>query len=150
MTSKTRGHVSRPVASSTAASNRMAANRRRDTGPEIAVRRALHARGLRFRVDYSVLPRRRADVAFPRHRIAVFIDGCFWHACPQHGTTAKSNATYWAAKLQANTRRDRDTDARLGDDGWLVLRFWEHELVDHIVDSIASLIQGQRGRRAGR
>jgi DNA mismatch endonuclease, patch repair protein len=121
----------------------MAANRRRDTSPEIEVRSALHARGLRFRVDYPVLPRRRGDIVFPRQRVVVFIDGCFWHSCPEHGTTAKANATYWADKLKANSRRDRDTNARLSNDGWRVLRFWEHHPPDEVADRIADVVTGQ-------
>lgn len=107
------------------------------------MRRALHARGLRFRVDYPVLPRRRADVVFPKHRIAVFIDGCFWHACPEHGTVAKANAAYWASKLTTNKQRDRDTDRRLGEEGWTVLRFWEHEQVEAIGDVIEQVVRAR-------
>jgi DNA mismatch endonuclease (patch repair protein) len=126
----------------------MTANRRRDTTPEIAVRRALHARGLRFRVDYPVLPRRRADIVFPRRRVAVFIDGCFWHACPHHGTRSKSNAAYWADKLEANERRDRDTTERLVEEGWTVLRFWEHESVNLVVDCIELSVRPEAPARS--
>jgi DNA mismatch endonuclease (patch repair protein) len=107
----------------------MQANRRRDTGPELAVRKIVHAAGLRYRVDYRVVPdlRARADLVFTRAKVAVFIDGCFWHACPAHGTKPKTNAAYWDAKLAGNVRRDRVTDAALQARGWLVLRFWEHE-----------------------
>lgn len=107
----------------------MRANRGRDTGPELAVRRALHARGLRYRVDHP-LPfdrRRRADIAFTRAKVAVFIDGCFWHGCPEHGTTPRTNTAFWAAKIARNRERDEDTTGRLGALGWTVLRFWEHE-----------------------
>lgn len=126
----------RVTSSSPAASRRMAANRRRDTGLELSVRRALHARGFRFRVDYPVLPRRRADVVFPRRRLAIFLDGCYWHGCPQHGSSAKANAGYWTAKIAANRERDRDTNERLRAAGWVVLRFWEHDPVDEIVERI--------------
>ncbi len=119
----------------------MIANRRRDTTPEIAVRRALHAAGLRFRVDYPVLPRRRADIAFPRRRVAVFIDGCFWHGCPDHQTVAKANARYWADKLAANQARDRDTNERLTARGWTVLRFWEHEPIGVVVERIERAVR---------
>ncbi len=107
----------------------MQANRRRDTSPELAVRRLLHARGLRFRVDYRVEKslRARADIVFTRRRVAVFIDGCFWHGCPLHATQPKSNADYWGPKLARNILRDRETDVALRDAGWTVLRFWEHE-----------------------
>lgn len=107
----------------------MRATRRRDTRPEIEVRRLLHAAGLRYRVDWPLPtnPRRRADIAFPKHKIIVFIDGCFWHRCPQHYVPPKANSAHWDTKTQANAARDGDTDRRLRDEGWLVLRFWEHE-----------------------
>lgn len=110
-------------------SARMRKQRRRDTAPEVALRRELHRRGARFFVDRAPLPglRRRADLVFPRKRVAVYVDGCFWHSCPQHATSPKNNAQWWADKLAANVVRDRDTDARLADAGWRVLRIWEHE-----------------------
>ncbi|MFF0903449.1 UNVERIFIED_CONTAM: very short patch repair endonuclease [Kocuria sp. CPCC 205316] len=111
------------------ASNRMSRQRRRDTAPEICLRRELHRRGLRYRVDAKLpgMPRRRADVLFTRRRIAVFVDGCFWHSCPLHGTSPQTNGEWWRTKLAGNVARDRDTDQRLEDFGWTVLRFWEHE-----------------------
>lgn len=107
----------------------MQANRRRDTSPELAVRRLVHAAGFRYRVDFRLVPalRTRADLVFTRSRIAVFIDGCFWHSCPAHGTRPKSNVEYWSPKLARNVQRDRETDAALEALGWQVLRFWEHE-----------------------
>src|SRR4051812_36672601 len=109
----------------------MKGNRKRDTGPERALRSALHALGMRYRVDHSIsVPGGRAiraDVAFPRARLAVFVDGCFWHVCPQHGTAPRANATYWTPKLRRNVERDREVDDRLVRAGWTVLRFWEHE-----------------------
>ncbi|WP_277609068.1 very short patch repair endonuclease [Rhodococcus sp. CH91] len=110
-------------------SARMSRQRRRDTVPEVALRRELHRRGRRFFVDKAPLPgmRRRADLVFPRHRVAVYVDGCFWHSCPQHATFPKNNAEWWAAKLAANVQRDRDTDERLQTAGWTVVRVWEHE-----------------------
>jgi DNA mismatch endonuclease (patch repair protein) len=107
----------------------MAAQLRRDTKPEMALRQELHRSGLRYRVDYQVLKglRRRADVAFPRAQVAVFVDGCFWHGCPTHRTWPKSNSEWWASKLEANVSRDRDTDRRLAEAGWLVIRMREHE-----------------------
>jgi DNA mismatch endonuclease, patch repair protein len=107
----------------------MRANRGRDTGPELAVRRALHAMGLRYRVDHP-LPfdrRRRADIAFTRVRVAVFIDGCFWHGCPEHGTTPRTNSRFWSEKIARNRERDADTTERLSAAGWAAMRFWEHE-----------------------
>lgn len=108
----------------------MLANRRRDTGPELAVRRLVHAAGLRYRVDFAPLSdqrRLRADLVFTRAKVAVFVDGCFWHGCPKHHTVAKSNADYWAAKVSGNRARDDRVTALLEDAGWTVLRFWEHE-----------------------
>lgn len=106
----------------------MQATRSRDTAPELALRRELHRRGYRYRVDIPPLPglRRRADVVFTRQRVAVYVDGCFWHSCPEHGTRPKSNATWWEDKLAANQLRDRDTDWHLRSAGWTVLRIWEH------------------------
>src|SRR4051812_27525332 len=107
----------------------MRSNRGRDTSPELAVRRLVHAQGLRYRVNARPEPnlRRTADMVFRRARVAVFIDGCFWHGCPEHHTVAKSNATYWAEKVTANRARDLETTAALTAAGWLVLRVWEHE-----------------------
>ncbi|MDV2477629.1 very short patch repair endonuclease [Rhodococcus zopfii] len=107
----------------------MSRQRRRDTAPEVALRRELHRRGARFFVDRAPLPglRRRADLVFPRRRVAVYVDGCFWHRCPVHATDPKNNAEWWAAKLAGNVSRDRDTDARLAAAGWTVVRVWEHE-----------------------
>jgi DNA mismatch endonuclease (patch repair protein) len=120
----------------------MRANRGRDTGPELAVRRALHARGLRYRVDHP-LPfdrRRRADIAFTRVKVAVFIDGCFWHGCPEHGTTPRTNSAFWSAKIARNRARDADTTGRLEAAGWSVLRFWEHDDPDRCAELIARMI----------
>lgn len=107
----------------------MQATGRRDTAPELAIRRELHRRGLRYRVEVKLaeLPRRRMDIVFTRARLVVLVDGCFWHGCPEHGTSAKANAGYWTAKIAANQARDQDTDERLAAAGWTVLRLWEHE-----------------------
>jgi len=108
----------------------MQLQRRRDTRPELAVRRLVHAQGLRYRVN-TLLPipgvRRRADLLFTARKVAVFVDGCYWHGCPRHATWPKANATWWADKLAANVARDRDTDHRLHQLGWTVVRIWEHE-----------------------
>lgn len=124
----------------------MARQGRRDTAPELALRRALHHRGLRYLVDAPLpgIPRRRADVLFPRARIAVFVDGCFWHACPVHATEPAANASWWRAKLEANVARDRDTDDRLERSGWAVVRFWEHDAMDPAADAVASLWRDRR------
>lgn len=118
----------RPLPSSLGVSARMSRHPRRDTGPELALRQLLHAAGFRYRVQYPVpgMPRRSIDVAFTRARVAVFVDGCFWHGCPEHGQTPKANNVWWLAKLRKNRERDAGTDACLEAQGWLVLRFWEH------------------------
>lgn len=107
----------------------MQANRGRDTGPELALRRAVHALGLRYRVDARPLPslRRRADMVFTRAKVAVFMDGCFWHGCPDHHTVAKTNAEFWAEKVRGNRERDEETNRLLDEAGWAVVRVWEHE-----------------------
>ncbi len=140
----------RPTASSAEARRRMQANRRRDTKPELALRRLLHARGRRFRVDYPLLPdlRRRADVVFTRPKVAVYLDGCFWHSCPVHGTTARANAAFWAEKLAANQQRDRDTDRRLVEAGWTVVRIWEHESPDEAADRVEATLAERRRQTA--
>lgn len=119
----------------------MRANRRRDTRPELAVRRLLHADGLRYRVDFAPLGgRRRADIVFTKRRVAVFIDGCFWHGCPRHATLPKRNSDYWLPKLERNIARDAETNVALADAGWRVLRFWEHESPEHVARSIAEQV----------
>ncbi|WP_435079272.1 very short patch repair endonuclease [Clavibacter michiganensis] len=125
-------------ASSDTARRVMRANKRRDTAPELAVRRILHARGHRYRVDLRVAmeSRSRADIAFTRQRIAVFIDGCFWHGCPDHLHLPKSNADYWGPKLARNVERDGEVTALLTGLGWTVLRFWEHEPADAVAEAI--------------
>ncbi|MET9252224.1 very short patch repair endonuclease [Streptomyces sp. NPDC003717] len=115
--------------SSAAVSARMSRQLSKDTNAELAVRRLLHAAGLRYRVEYPVpgMARRRMDVAFTRAKVAVLIDGCFWHGCPLHATHPKSNAEWWRTKLDRNMARDRETTEHLNAAGWAVLRFWEHE-----------------------
>jgi DNA mismatch endonuclease, patch repair protein len=116
----------------------MKANRRRDTGPELALRRELHGRGLRFRVDYppQLGLRCRPDIVFTRRRLAVFVDGCFWHSCPEHGNLPRANREWWRAKLEQNVARDRLTERALRDAGWNVIRVWEHEPVALAADKI--------------
>ena len=108
---------------------RMQRQRRRDTARELEIRRALHALGHRFRVDYRMEPsqRTRGDIVFTRRRVVVFVDGCFWHGCPEHATASKTNAQWWQTKLAANVARDRRVDDELLRLGWTVLRIWEHE-----------------------
>lgn len=110
----------------------MRANRRRDTEPERRVRRLLHASGLRFRVDMPIRAGRarplRPDISFTRVRLAVFIDGCFWHGCPEHGRRPQvQNGHYWGPKIARNIERDTEHTHALVASGWTVLRFWEHE-----------------------
>jgi DNA mismatch endonuclease, patch repair protein len=139
--------VSVAVPSSLDISKRMARQARSGTAPEIDLRRELHRRGLRFRVDLPLdvpdLRRRRADVVFTRRRVAVFVDGCFWHACPSHATSPKANAAWWEAKLAGNVARDRDTDARLVAAGWVVVRVWEHEAVLDAADRVEAVVRGR-------
>lgn len=104
---------------------------RRDTKPELELRRTVWRLGLRYRVDFAPIPgRRRADLVFTRAKVAVYLDGCFWHSCPNHATIPKANREWWVEKLEANVRRDRDTDQRLAEAGWTVVRVWEHEAPD--------------------
>ena len=138
--------MKQPQASSEAALRRMRSQARRDTKPELALRRALWARGLRYRVEVAPIGncRRRADLVFVTCRVAVFVDGCFWHCCPEHSTLPASNAEWWANKLAANVRRDRDTTARLIDEGWHVERVWEHESPDAAADRIERIVRARR------
>lgn len=129
-------------ASSIGSRHSMQANRRSDTCPELAVRRLLHASGLRYRVDYAPLGgRRRADIVFTRKRVAVFIDGCFWHGCPEHATYPKRNSDYWLPKLARNIERDREMDRLLRDAEWTVLRFWEHEAPADVATGIVAAVR---------
>jgi DNA mismatch endonuclease (patch repair protein) len=120
----------------------MRSNRGRDTGPERAVRTLLHQAGFRYRVDYAPLGgRRRADIVFVRKKVAVFIDGCFWHSCPIHASQPRRNADYWLPKLQRNVARDRETDEQLEEAGWTVLRFWEHESPASVASRVSDVVQ---------
>lgn len=128
----------------------MRANRRRDTGPEIALRRELHRRGLRFRVDYAPMAglRSKADIVFTRARVAVFIDGCFWHACPEHGNLPRANRDWWRIKLEATVARDRRNEQILREAGWHVIRVWEHEPVQVAADRICDAVGGAPAKPA--
>lgn len=121
----------------------MQANRRRDTQPELRVRSLLHSAGLRYRVDAPPLStlRSRADVVFARSRVAVFIDGCYWHGCPEHYRVPRVNTNYWAPKIEGNRERDRRVDRALVDAGWTVLRFWEHEPPEDIAATVIRCVR---------
>lgn len=135
----------RPPASSALVRRRMRNVRRRDTPAEIALRQELHRRGLRYRVDARPLKDmpRKADVVFRRSRVAVFVDGCFWHHCPVHGHVPKTNSEWWAAKLKETQRRDADTVANLERAGWTVIRMWEHEDPRQVAERIHRLVKSR-------
>ncbi len=124
----------------------MARVARRDTRPELEIRRELHARGLRYRVDVSPVAslRGRADILFRRARVAVYVDGCFWHSCPEHGVLPKGNREWWREKLAATVRRDRTTETTLAGLGWRVVRVWEHENPIAAADRIEAAVRGGR------
>ncbi|MXY78734.1 MAG: very short patch repair endonuclease [Chloroflexi bacterium] len=129
----------------------MRANRRRDTGPERDLRSGLHRRGWRFRVDLPVKAggrRVRPDIVFTRRRVAVFVDGCFWHACPDHGQMPRANASYWEPKLRRNVERDLEDTGALERSAWTVVRVWEHQPTpDAVADVEAALASAQADAR---
>lgn len=120
--------------------------KRRDTAPELVLRRELHRRGLRYRVDQPLpeMPRRRADLWFGPSRVAVFVDGCFWHGCPEHSTVPRANRQWWIEKIRSNVERDRDTDDHLARLGVLVLRFWEHDDLARAADLVEAAVTVRR------
>jgi len=138
--------MGRIQASSPAASRRMTKVRQTGTKAEMALRTALHRLGLRYRVNYQVLkrPRRVADLAFTKLKIAVFVDGCFWHGCPEHASWPKSNSEFWQQKIEANRARDADTDAKLKEIDWTVIRIWEHECPEMAANAIKTIIDFKR------
>jgi DNA mismatch endonuclease, patch repair protein len=126
----------------------MQANRSVGTRPEMRLRSALHALGLRFRNNLRLdLPelRVRPDIVFTRRRVVVFVDGCFWHSCPEHGSVPQANSGYWTAKLERNRERDLRVNGRLKREGWLVIRIWEHEDPDEAAKTVAHLIASREG-----
>jgi DNA mismatch endonuclease (patch repair protein) len=140
--------VSAPRASNPRARAVMRGNRRRDTHPERLIRSELHRKGLRYRVDLSLLfpeGRVRPDLAFTRQRVAVFVDGCYWHACPVHLKPSRSNVAYWSEKLAGNVARDRVNDAVLVANGWRVVRIWEHQSIEEAIEAVLTVL-GERGR----
>lgn len=137
-------------ASTPATAKVMRANRGRDTSLELQVRRELHKRGLRYRVDLAPLKelRSRADIVFPRRRIAVYLDGCFWHGCPVHGVVPTAHSEFWSQKLTRNKERDAEATGTLREAGWTVLRFWEHEETVLVVAAIESVVRTTDSSRA--
>jgi DNA mismatch endonuclease (patch repair protein) len=133
-------------ASSPAVRKVMQGNRSRDTKPELAVRRAVHALGLRYRVAQRPLPdlRRSADLVFPRIKVAVFVDGCFWHGCPGHYRSPTSHADYWSDKVARNRARDRETVELLRLQGWVALRFWSHNDPLLVAEEIRCVVEQRR------
>lgn len=122
----------------------MLANKRSGTKPEVALRSALHAAGYRFRKDYRIKLEKtsvRPDIVFPRVKVAIFVDGCFWHSCPLHGTTPRANADYWVPKLARNVQRDHEQAIALGSEGWLVLRIWEHVPSIEAFESVVAALE---------
>jgi DNA mismatch endonuclease (patch repair protein) len=127
-------------------SARMSRQRTTGTAPELAIRRRVHAEGLRYRVD-APLPtnrRRRADLLHGPSKVAVFVDGCYWHGCPDHYRTPRTNAAWWDAKIERNRQRDRETDRQLRTAGWLPIRLWEHENADKAARRVIRAIQRRR------
>jgi DNA mismatch endonuclease, patch repair protein len=124
--------------------------RRRDTTPELALRRSLHRRGLRYRIDVPPLPglRTRADVLFRSARIAIYIDGCFWHSCPEHGVLPRNNRDWWQQKLSATQARDLATNTALQAAGWTVLRFWEHANMEDAAEVVVLALDEHRRQNA--
>lgn len=129
----------------------MRSNRSRDTAPELALRRAVHSRGMRYFVCRRPLPslRRTADLVFSRAKVAVFLDGCYWHGCPQHCVLAGRNADYWVFKIQRNKERDRETDSLLRDAGWVSIRIWEHEDPNHAAEKVLDAVALASRRHVG-
>lgn len=132
-----------PAPSSDAARNRMRAAKPRNTKPEVILRSALDQCGLQYANDVILLPglRRKTDIVFEAERVAVYVDGCFWHGCPIHGTWPKQNAEFWRNKIETNRRRDVDTDQKLMEAGWRVIRVWEHENMMDASQRIATTVR---------
>ena len=124
-------------------SRNMAAIKRKDTRPETALRSALHRQGMRFRKDLPIRTAHRLvrpDIVFTRQKLAVFVDGCFWHGCPDHGTMPGRNSEWWRWKIGRNQARDRDTDEKLNALGWTVIHIWEHEDSDDAAELVAHAV----------
>jgi DNA mismatch endonuclease (patch repair protein) len=118
-----------------------------DTAPEMALRRELHRRGLRYRLHEPVFDkRRRHDIVFRSARVVVDVRGCFWHSCPQHGTTPKANQDWWLNKLKRNVERDADTACGLNEAGWALVVVWEHEDPGAAAERILGILQARRSQ----
>jgi DNA mismatch endonuclease (patch repair protein) len=142
--------ASQSWASTPAVRARMQRQQTRDTQPELLIRRLLHAAGLRYRVDVAPLAalRRRADVVFGPAKVALFVDGCFWHGCPQHGTRpTHANQAYWGGKIRRNRERDRSTDELLTEAGWTSVRVWEHEDPREVAERVILIVRSRRASR---
>lgn len=139
----------KPIPSSQAALNRMKAAKPRDTAPEKALRSALFKKGLRYRVDIRPVEtlNRRADIVFQFAKVAILVDGCFWHGCPIHGTQAKANAEFWKNKIKQNQIRDEDTNKQFKKAGWRVVRVWEHENPEKASQKIYNIIMARREKK---
>lgn len=144
-------HGEKPSASSALVALKMSRQRQKDTAAELCIRSLLFRQGLRYRTEYRIAGSRcRIDIAFPRQRLAIFIDGCFWHSCPSHSSIPKKNTDWWREKLLSNARRDKRTTDHLHALGWTVLRFWEHEIPELVAASIVDAFRTKRivGREA--
>ena len=147
VTAEPRTEKAYPLPATPGRSANMKANRRTDTKPELALRSALHALGYRYRKDHRLdLPLRRVrpDIAFTARKVAVFVDGCFWHACPEHGSKPKNNDWYWSPKLAKNVERDRAADVALEAAGWTVVRLWEHVPISDAVAEVVAAVGGPK------
>jgi DNA mismatch endonuclease (patch repair protein) len=140
--------MKKPAATSLSTQRSMSANRSRDTGPERALRSAIHRRGLRFRLQTQPLPgsSQKADLVFRPARVAVFVDGCFWHSCPVHGTRPRANAEWWREKLDRVVAKDRETDKTLREADWASVRVWEHEDPEGAADRVERLVRARLDR----
>ena len=127
----------------------MHSNKGRDTSPELELRRRLHRLGLRYRVNERPIAslRRTADLVFTRWKLVVFVDGCFWHSCPDHGSLPAARREWWTDKLERTVQRDLETNEALTDAGWTVLRIWEHEDADEAALRVAAALESIRVSR---
>lgn len=141
-----------PAAGSLTIRAKMQAQKAKDTKPEVALRRELHRRGIRFRKSGPLpgMPRRSADIMWSGRKVAVFIDGCYWHGCPEHFHTPKTNTEWWLAKIRRNQNRDASTTAALEERGWKVLRLWEHVPTTEAADLVEKVLASTREKDSDR